>query len=211
MSKAPPDLSRALDVLGEFFSRRLFRGKDELPRVLINVTRRVRPAGQLKKQLWLEPKTDEILAEINVNLDVLHTDEAVCSAICHQLVLVWQRRYGNPSRPGYHNREWAEKMIEIGLMPSSTGRPGGATVGQEMSHFAIQGGRFLKAFNSLPKQVLTVPRLHRVQSDPSASSRKRTYYCPCRPTNRCLAPTGFRARCSFCGAEFVVKVPKTQR
>ena len=33
----------------------------------------------------------------------------------------WQQCFGSPSRNGYHNMQWARKMVEVGLMPSATG------------------------------------------------------------------------------------------
>ena len=52
-------------------------------------------------------------------------------------------------RRGYHNKEWADFMEAIGLMPSSTGAPGGARTGDKMADYAIEGGRFLEAYESL--------------------------------------------------------------
>lgn len=181
-----------------------------MPTVLVNTARRYGSAGHLKEQLWLDPTTD-IQAEISINLEALHDDESVCSMICHQLVLLWQRIHGRPSRLGYHNHEWAQKMIEIGLMPSSTGRPGGHLVGQKMSHYPIEGGLFSRAFNTLPNSLLGIPRLHRKHRPQATSEKRHTYYCPCRPANRCLAAAGFKAMCSFCGSEFTVKTPMTRR
>ena len=34
-----------------------------------------------------------------------------------------------------YNKEFAEKMMSVGLMPSTTGKPGGKTVGQKMSDY----------------------------------------------------------------------------
>jgi hypothetical protein len=34
-----------------------------------------------------------------------------------------------PKRRNYHNKEWAAKMIALGLMPSSTGMVGGKITG----------------------------------------------------------------------------------
>jgi hypothetical protein len=49
----------------------------------------------------------------------------------------------------FHNTQWADKMESIGLMPSSTGRPGGKRTGDCMADYAIQGGRFLQAVQQL--------------------------------------------------------------
>lgn len=65
--------------------------------------------------------------------------------LVHEQCHMWQQEFGKPSRAGYHNREWADKMESIGLMPSATGEPGGKRTGQHMSDYALAGGRFLTA------------------------------------------------------------------
>ena len=40
-------------------------------------------------------------------------------------------------------------MIEIGLMPSDTGKPGGKIVGQHMGDYVIEGGRFASVTKNL--------------------------------------------------------------
>jgi hypothetical protein len=67
----------------------------------------------------------------------------------HEMVHLWQFRLGTPSRKGYHNREFAEKMKSVGLMPSSTGQPGGDEVGQHMADYPIAGGPFIVACGQL--------------------------------------------------------------
>lgn len=42
-------------------------------------------------------------------------------------------------------------MINVGLMPSTTGRPGGAKTGQNMSDYPLPGGKFIKACEQLIK------------------------------------------------------------
>lgn len=56
----------------------------------------------------------------------------------------WQHCYGEPGRRGYHNKEWADKMENIGLMPSSTGAPGGKKTGERMNDYPISEGCFIR-------------------------------------------------------------------
>jgi hypothetical protein len=58
---------------------------------------------------------------------------------------VWQHAHGKPTRNGYHNKEWAAKMDSLGLVPSSTGAPGGKRTGQSVSHYIAAGGPFAVA------------------------------------------------------------------
>lgn len=57
--------------------------------------------------------------------------------------------FGTPSRRSYHNKEWADKMESLGLMPSSTGLPGGNRVGQKMDDYILKGGPIHMAIQKL--------------------------------------------------------------
>lgn len=69
----------------------------------------------------------------------------IMQSIVHEMCHEWQWHFGTPSRSGYHNAEWADKMVAVGLMPSTTGGPGGNRTGQHMSDYAIPGSPFDKA------------------------------------------------------------------
>jgi hypothetical protein len=71
------------------------------------------------------------------------------STLVHEMCHSWQQHFGKPSRTGYHNRQWAAKMIEVGLMPSDTGAEGGKPTGQHMTHYIIDGGAFECAADEL--------------------------------------------------------------
>ena len=68
--------------------------------------------------------------------------------MCH----LWQWEFGNPSRNGYHNREWSDRMEDVGLIPSDTGKPGGKKTGQRMTHYIEENGVYFKAFQKMPKR-----------------------------------------------------------
>jgi len=83
-------------------------------------------------------------------------------------------------------------MEEIGLMPSNTGQPGGKKTGQGMTHYIIQNGLFVNAFNRLAeKQIKYVsPSKYGLTQDVSATAGtanktaeakalKTKYSCPC--------------------------------
>jgi len=69
---------------------------------------------------------------------------------------VWQQAHGKAPRRSYHDRQWAGKMREIGLQPSSTGEEGGKETGQSMSHYIIPDGRYAKAYAKLAAQGFTL-------------------------------------------------------
>lgn len=129
----------------DFFNRILFAG--QLPEVLITLNRKRGMAGYY----WQEKFHSRIekgmkLDEIALNPDTFcySDDSIILSTLVHEMVHVWQAHFGNKSRNGYHNQEWADKMESIGLMPSNTGAPGGKRTGQKMADYVIQGGAFDK-------------------------------------------------------------------
>jgi hypothetical protein len=73
--------------------------------------------------------------------------EHILSTLAHEMVHLWQHHLekaglGKAGRVGYHNKQWADKMEEIGLIPSDTGKAGGKRTGDRMSHYIEPGGRF---------------------------------------------------------------------
>jgi hypothetical protein len=88
--------------------------------------------------------------ELALNPDrfVSQTDEQ-CQTLAHEMTHAWQQHCGTPSARGYHNKEWAAKMKEIGLQPTSTGMVGGKETGQRMGDYIIPGGQFARAFAKL--------------------------------------------------------------
>lgn len=66
----------------------------------------------------------------------------------HEQVHQQQYCFGKPSRRGYHNKEWAMMMEAIGLIPSTTGKPGGRRTGGKVSHYIVENGPFAQAFKN---------------------------------------------------------------
>lgn len=132
-----------LDEAFQYFNKKLFN--NELPDVMITLQRKSKAAGyhHFEKFEGRENKKERV-TEIALNPDVFNicTDEDIMDTLVHEMVHHWQYFLGTPTRAGYHNREWAGKMKEIGLYPSSTGEPGGKETGPSMSDYIIDGGKF---------------------------------------------------------------------
>jgi hypothetical protein len=85
----------------------------------------------------------------------------------------WQHCFGKPSRNGYHNKEWAQKMDQIGLVPSSTGRPGGKRTGQKVSDYPKPGGAFERAAKTFICNARGLPWVDRFTAlSPSCQPRE---------------------------------------
>ena len=123
----------------DFYNRRLFEGR--LSQCLITFQRKNRAYGYFSGDRWKSgrAKTDEIA----LNPDFFPEGiEETLSTLVHEMVHLWQHHFGKPGRRGYHNREWAGMMLELGLHPSDTGKPGGKMTGDHMGEYRIKNGMF---------------------------------------------------------------------
>ena len=68
-----------------------------------------------------------------------------------------EQTHGTPPRRSYHDRQWAAKMKEIGLQPSTTGEPGGKETGQTVTHYIVKGGAFAQADRQAQGHGLSAP------------------------------------------------------
>jgi hypothetical protein len=139
----------AFQVAFKHFNDTLFKGN--LPPVMLTVASRAKSFGYYIAQHWRRRGTSaERIGEIALCREHLGRDErAVAGTLVHEMMHHWQHVAGKPSRRGYHNREWADRMVAAGLMPSNTGQPGGKRTGQRVTHYIIAGGPFERAFENL--------------------------------------------------------------
>jgi predicted SprT family Zn-dependent metalloprotease len=194
----------AYQALAQYFNARLFEGT--LPPVLLNFSRKGRRTrGFFAPNRWEKGAT--LTHEISLNPQLLKERSPVETAatLVHELCHLWQFVYGHPSRAGYHNREWAEKMEAIGLMPSDTGEVGGQRTGQQMTHYLIEGGPFEQAFHAMPPEY----RLPWVSDDRATHARPRRpskvkYVCSgCR--TKVWGKPGLSVFCPVCQRPFTAE------
>lgn len=174
--KPTADQFNQYQAMFDHFNAALFGGK--LPPVFLNFSRDKKAAlGYFVPQRWGRDATQ--VAEITLNPDHLLRRGArdTASTLVHEMVHLWQHAFGKSSRPGYHNAEWAMKMEEIGLMPSSTGEPGGRRVGQQMTHYIIDNGAFARTFTEIA-HTLPWHSDSRVEAAKKYDKTKRKYTCP---------------------------------
>lgn len=151
---------KTLDDLYKYYNTVLFEGS--LADCIVNLSRDKRSFGFFAANRWEKAGEADtaVVHEISINPDYMtRTDKAWHSTLVHEMCHLWQWDAGKPSRRGYHNKEWALKMQEVGLMPSDTGAPEGLKVGQSMSHYVIEGGAYEQAFNTLSDEDLKNLRL----------------------------------------------------
>ena len=136
----------------DFFNTHLYGGS--LPHVLVTLQRHAKAKGYFSPERFTGRTEDTAAHELALNPDSFNErdDEAILSTLAHEMAHVWQQTHGTPPRRSYHDRQWAEKMKEIGLQPTTTGEPGGKETGQSVTHYIIPGGLYAQAYSKLKAQ-----------------------------------------------------------
>jgi len=98
----------------EWFNKQLF--DSQLPSCLITLQRKAHSHGYFANDRFghrtdAEDRTDELA--LNPDTFVGRSDKDILSTLVHEMCHGWQQHFGKPSRTGYHNRQWAAKMIEV--------------------------------------------------------------------------------------------------
>jgi hypothetical protein len=196
----------ALDFVYDYFNTRLFRG--ELRPCLITVQRRRTACGFFASARFQSHDATDIADEIGLDprsWGPPRTDTENLSTLVHEMAHLWQHHYGKSSAGGYHNRQFARKMFEVGLVTSDSGERGGKATGTRMSHYIAAGGPFEKACADLLRGGFVIPYVEilsegeRERREParhrSRAASKTTYTCPhCHPSNT----SGESLACTSC-------------
>lgn len=170
-----------LDEAYNYFNKHLFDNK--LPDSIITLNAKGKTTGYLHYNKYKYKDGRSNLSELAFNpLEFESKDETeVYQTLVHEMVHLWQMIFGEPSRKTYHNREWAYKMIDLGLQPSSTGLPGGRITGQSMSDYVIEGGLFEKvcgAFILKEKRILINAVPEEEKEKKKRNKTREKFVCP---------------------------------
>jgi len=194
----------AYRAMWDYFNVALFGGT--LRPVILNFSRAANSLGFFAPERW--EHENETTHEISLNPAYLKSRSArdVASTLVHEMAHLWQQEQGKPGRRGYHNEEWARKMDELGLAPSSTGAPGSARVGYRMSHYIVEGGPFARAFDAMPREYLLPWTCWEPQGGDKGKAKPRAsklkYTCPTCAANAWGKP-GLLLRCGECDETMV--------
>jgi predicted SprT family Zn-dependent metalloprotease len=197
--KSPNRQYVTLAAAFDFFNRRLFQGA--LPPLLITLQRHkgargYYSAGRFQGRASPEDSTDELA--LNPAEFKGRTDAEILSTLVHEMAHHWQQHEGSPSRNRYHNREWADQMEALGLMPSSTGQPGGKRTGQKVSHYILGGGPFDRACGQLLAGGTRVEWQSLECNHEKPRNSKVKYTCPVCGLNAWAKPD-VHLECGECG------------
>lgn len=146
----------ALQYAFDYFNKALF--DSTLPKCIITFHRQQRVMGYASHNRW-KNENGQRVDEIAINPEYFDDYPLIeiFQTICHEMVHLWQSHFGSPGRRGYHNKEWAAKMQSIGLMPSSSGEPGGASTGEHMMDYVEMDGLFMITCQQLVNRRYSFP------------------------------------------------------
>lgn len=211
----------------DFYNAELF--DNQLPACLLTLQREKKTYGYFSAQRFIRiedgVKTDEIA--MNPAYFAVCPILEVMQTLVHEMVHAWQHHHGKPGRRRYHNKEWGDKMEAIGLMPSSTGKPGGKKTGESVADYPIEGGRFLEATGRLlkdfklswtdrfPARHVNAEALENataegllaalgemgVEAEPPTKPTRTKYTCPTCETN-VWGKAGLKLMCGECGFQY---------
>ena len=117
----------AYQKIFDYFNQALFH--DSLPDCMLRFSRHKKGNHkQFTAEGW-EGKAGQKMPEISLSLKSVRErpPQEVMGMLVREMVHLWQETYGNPSRKGYYNREWADRMEEVGLIASKYGKSRGKT------------------------------------------------------------------------------------
>lgn len=203
MVKDPSKLvSESLTTAYDHFNATLFNS--HLPSCLIHMHRKAKCYGYFAGARFGEVDgaqraVDEIA--LNPSHFKARTLEESLSTLVHEMVHLWQHHNGKLSKPGYHNKEWAAFMKDVGLHPSSTGAPGGKETGQKVSHYIIPHGDFRASCIELLATGFTLPYIELWSEDKKAAAKKaasKTKYTCTGCGLNAWAKAGVAIQCQEC-------------
>lgn len=185
-------VSEALTAAYDHFNQALFNGR--LPSCIIHMHRKAKCYGYFAGGRFGIANNNTVsgapvqspggkgIDEIALNPTHFQarTVEQSLSTLVHEMVHLWQYHYGNQRKPGYHDKEWAEMMIDVGLMPSTTGAPGGKQTGQKVSHYIIENGDYAGTCMELLATGFKLPYVELWSTDKKTVAKKaasKTKYC----------------------------------
>lgn len=157
--------SEAMSKVFAYLNEKLF--EDKLPAPMIVFTRNPKiMGGYYAHKKWFSAEDGSGVDEIAINANTMVEGDEIqlLQVLVHELVHQWQQHFGEPGRGGYHNREWADKCLEIGLKPMAVDQPDCET-GDKIDTVLIKGGKAMIVLANMPEDI-SIPFYAEVLGNP---------------------------------------------
>jgi len=150
----------------DFYNSALFAGM--LPVCIVTLDKNVNYFGCFRPLNFVgngKENEGRNLHEITMNVTffALRPIEMTLSTVVHEMCHLKTYEDGTYGCGKYHNREFAELMKSVGLIPSSTGKPGGKETGQSVSHYIEKNGLFERKTRELMEKGFLFPFVERLR------------------------------------------------
>ena len=141
------------------------------------------------------PGRNSIGVRENICINLVHLDRPVwdiLATLLHELCHSWQAAYGKPSNSWFHNKEFREKMLEIGIVVNGKG----CHLGIQDPFVLILKKHGMKVNGKKsPDGFIKIPP----KAKPKGKSKLKKWTCGC--TNVRVA-VKLEATCDICGNKF---------
>lgn len=139
----------------EHFNNDLFDGG--LPQCVFSLRAGASKRGCMLKERWRH-STGKSFHELAINSKIFDGVSLLTlfQTIVHEQCKLHNFIKGRHCRQGYHDKNWAETMESVGLVPSHNGKPGGRKTGQRMSSYIDKDGSFFSSCIKLLKAGFTL-------------------------------------------------------
>ena len=128
----------------DFLNAELFESR--LPETMITLQRQHDTFGYFSANQFVNKENGQNTHEIALNpaYFVLRSIPETLSVLAREMVTLdlLLNSDSKPPRRRYRNKEWADAVEAIGLMPTDTGKPGGKRTGDSVETYIIEGGFF---------------------------------------------------------------------
>jgi hypothetical protein len=135
--------------------------------------------------------------EITINSTHAQSKEfwQVLGTLLHECLHLWQQTHGDPSNSNYHNKQYREKALSLGLVVDRWGH----------TQYAPENSSFLNVLAKYGVEVPQIPPLNeqRILVGRLNSSKLKLWQCQCPvPVKVRVARAAFRAMCLDCDGLF---------
>ena len=187
-----------LQLAFDYFNKTLF--DNELPACLLVFGRDQKSCyGYFHAEQWENSEEKGQKCHM-ISLTPMHLSRPlrdVFATLVHEMAHLWQQDFGKPSKNGYHNREWADRMIELGLYPSDTAKEGGKETGPKVSHYIVNGGPYAKAFEAIPDEI-SLPWIGAAATRKKKVDRNKVKYICLGCDGKVWGKPGMNIQCGDC-------------
>ena len=132
----------------------------------------------------------------NININRVHLDRplwGILATLFHEMCHSWQASYGSPSNSWFHNKEFREKMLEMGIVVNGKG----CHLGVQDSFVSILKKHGVKVSGEQnPDGMIKFPP----KDKPKGKSKLKKWTCGCQIVR--VGKATFEATCDICGSKF---------